>query len=94
VIGRIRGNFEGTLALATVDGPRTVELSDRTRFETHEGKAISGDTLQEGQGVAVFGHRSADRHVLIADVVILLPPPERSPAGPPGQNQGGEGEKR
>jgi hypothetical protein len=85
ITGRIREVFDGTLMLATPDGPRTVELDESTRVETYEGEARSLDDLERDQHVAVFGHRSGDGQVLIAELIVLLPPPEQLPAGLPGQ---------
>ena len=79
LVGHIREVFEGTLTLATSDGPRTVELDEHTRVETTEGEPRSLDGLERGQRVAVFGHRNGDGQVLVAELLVLLPPPERPP---------------
>lgn len=86
MVGRIRDVFEGTLVLATPDGPRPIELDEHTRVETTEGEPRSLDTLERGQRVAVFGRRNGDGQVLVAELLVLLPSPERPPAGPPGQS--------
>lgn len=85
LVGRIRNIFEGTLMLATSDGPRTVELDEHTRVETAEGEPRSLDDLERGHLVAIFGRRNGDGRVLLAELLVLLPPPERPPAGSPGQ---------
>jgi len=56
LVGRIRDildgtlvlALDGTLVLATGDGPRTVELDERTRVETTEGEPRSLDDLERG----------------------------------------------
>ena len=85
LVGRIRDILDGTLVLATGDGPRTVELDERTRVETTEGEPRSLDDLERGQHVAVFGHRNGDGRVLVVELLVLLPPAERPPADPSGQ---------
>ena len=69
LVGRIRDIFDGTLVLATGDGPRTVELDERTRVETTEGEPRSLDDLECGQHVAVFGHRNGDGRVLVVELL-------------------------
>ena len=86
LVGRIRGIFEGTLVLVTPDGPRTIELDERTQVEMAGGEPRSLDDLERGQQVAVFGRRNGDGQVLVAELIVLLPPPEQPPAGPPGQS--------
>ena len=83
LVGRIGNIFEGTLMLVTPDGPRTVEVDEETEVQTIEGQPASLDDLQRGQHVAVFGHRSGDGRVLIAELIVLLPPPEGAPGQPP-----------
>jgi len=83
LVGRIRDIFEGTLMLATPDGPRTVELDEHTRVETPEGDARSLDDLERGQHVAIFGHRNGDGRVLIAGLIVLLPPADQPVPGQP-----------
>jgi len=83
LVGRVRDVFEGTLVLATPDGPRTVELDEHTRVETTEGEPRSLDELERGQRVAVFGRRNGDGQVLVAELLVLLPAPERPPADLP-----------
>lgn len=85
ITGRIREVFDGTLMLATPDGPRIVELDEQTRVETPNGDALSVSDLERGQNVAVFGYRSGDGQVLIAELIVLLPQPEQPSASPPGQ---------
>ncbi|MFQ6099745.1 MAG: hypothetical protein ACE5OS_00715 [Anaerolineae bacterium] len=85
LVGRIRAVFEGTLVLATPDGPRTVELDEHTRVETAEGDTHPLNNLERGQHVAVFGRRSGDGQVLVAELLVLLPSTEGLPAVPPGQ---------
>lgn len=85
LVGEIIETFEGTLMLATPDGPRTIELDQRTRVETAEGEPVSLDDLKCGQHVAVFGRRNGDGQVLVAELLVLLPPRGQPPADPPGQ---------
>ena len=77
VIGRIRQNLGGSLLLATPDGPRTIELNDQTQVRTPEGELRPLDALRPGQPVAIFGHRNGDGRVLIAELVMLLPPAQQ-----------------
>lgn len=77
--GRVRSIFEGTLILATVNGARTVELSEETRLETHTGEARPLDDLAQGQLVAVYGQRSNGGQVLLAELIVLLPQAEQQP---------------
>ncbi len=77
LVGHVRDVFEGTLVLATSDGPRTVELDEHTRVETTEGEPRSLDELERGQRVAVFGRRNGDGQVLVAELLVLLPAHER-----------------
>ena len=76
LVGYTRNIFEGTLVLATPDGPRPIELDEHTRVETTEGEPRSLDALERGQHVAVFGHRDGDGQVLVAELIVLLPPTE------------------
>jgi hypothetical protein len=69
--------------LATPDGPRTVELDEHTRVETPEGDARSLDDLERDQHVAIFGHRNGDGRVLIAGLIVLLPPADQPVPGQP-----------
>lgn len=85
LVGRIREIFEGTLMLATSGGPRTVELNEHTRVATAEREPRSLDNLERGQLVAVFGRRNGDGQVLVAELLVLLPPPEGPPTDLPGQ---------
>jgi hypothetical protein len=84
LVGGIRRVMEGTLLMATSDGPRTVELDEATQVETHEGDPRSLDDLQRGQGVAIFGYRGGDGRALVAELVVLLPAPEKPRAEPGG----------
>lgn len=85
ILGRIRDIFEDTLVLATPDGPRPIELDEHTRFETTEGETLPLDALERGQYAAVFGRRNGDGQVLIAELIVLLPPPEQPPGNMPDQ---------
>ena len=73
VSGRIQEYLGDSLLLITAEGPRTIELDERTQITTLEGDVLSPDSLERGQPVAVFGQR--DGQVLIARVIVLLPPP-------------------
>lgn len=85
VVGRVREILDGSLLLATPDGPRTVELGEHTRVETREGDVRSLDDLGRGQVVAIFGQRNGDGKALVADLVVLLPTQEQPPGGSPVQ---------
>ncbi len=82
LVGGIRRVMEGTVLLATSDGPRTVELEEATLVETHEGDPRSLDDLQRGQGVAIFGYRGGDGRALVAELIVLLPASEKPRAEP------------
>lgn len=86
VTGRIRQNLGRSLLLATPDGPRTIELSDQTQVRTPEGEQRPLNALRPGQPVAIFGHRNGDGRVLVAELIILLPPAQQ-PTGQPPQTQ-------
>jgi hypothetical protein len=83
VTGRIQQNLGGSLLLATPDGPRTIKLNDQTQVRTREGEQRPLDALKPGQPVAIFGHRNGDGRVLVAELVILLPPPQQPTDQPP-----------
>ena len=83
VTGRIQKNLGESLLLATPDGPRTIELSDQTQVRTQDGKQRPLDALKPGQNVAIFGHPNGDGMVLVAESIILLPPPQQPPEQPP-----------
>lgn len=82
LVGRIRRILEGTLFLATSDGPRTVEIDPATQVQTHGGDPRSLDDLIPGRNVAVFGYRSGDGQTLVAELIVLLRAAERLPADP------------
>jgi hypothetical protein len=77
LVGRIRDAFGTTLLLATPDGPRTVELDELSQVETADGEIRPLDALEPGQHVAIFGRRNGDGQVLIAGLIVLLPPTEQ-----------------
>ena len=83
LVGRIGDIFEGALMLATPDGARIIELDEHTRVETTEGEPRPLNGLERGQHVAVFGRRNGDGQVLVAELLVLLPPPEGPPADQP-----------
>ncbi len=80
LIGRIRAVSESTLTLDTPQGPRTVLVTETTRFGQPNGEAISRDDLTRGTVVAVFGEPGPYRHSLVARFVLILPlKPETPP---------------
>lgn len=83
LVGRIRDIFDGTLTLATPDGPCTVEMDADTIVESPGGRVRTRGDVTHGQLVAIFGHRTGDGHVLLAERIVLLPPSEGAPARPP-----------
>ncbi len=72
--GQVRALEDGTLFLATSDGPRTVELAPQVQVRTTSGESLGIAALQPGAPVAVFGHRGDGGQVLVADVVVLFSP--------------------
>jgi hypothetical protein len=82
LVGGVRRVLQGTLLLATPDGPRTVEVDGGTEVETRQGDARSLDDLRPGQSVAVYGYRSGDGQTLVAELIVLLPAPEKPRAEP------------
>jgi len=82
LVGRIRRILEGTLLLATADGPRTVELEERTEVAARQGDSRSLDDLRPGQTVAIFGYRDGDGRALVAELIVLLPAAERPAVDP------------
>ena len=82
LVGAVRRLLQGRLSLATSDGPRTVVVDGNTEVEPPEGEPQSLDDLRPGQSVAVFGYRGGDGQALVAELIVLLPAPERSPVDP------------
>jgi hypothetical protein len=83
LVGAVVEVLEGTLMLATPDGPRTIELDRHTRVETVEGQPGSLDDVERGQHLAVFGRRNGDGQVLVAELLVLLPPRGQPPQQQP-----------
>jgi hypothetical protein len=83
LVGAVVEVLEGTLMLATPDGPRTIELDRHTRVETVEGQPGSLDDVERGQHLAVFGRRNGDGQVLVAKLLVLLPPRGQPPQQQP-----------
>ncbi|RME87104.1 MAG: hypothetical protein D6770_10265 [Anaerolineae bacterium] len=80
VVGRIRRITESALELGTPEGPRTVLLTESTRFQDERRQAITLSDLKPGDVVAVFGRfMQGDGGQLQAEVVVKLPPPSSQP---------------
>lgn len=72
--GRVRALDGGILHLASPDGPRAVQVTDRTQVHTPEGEVAGLDALRREMIVAVFGHRGDGGQMLVADIVVILRP--------------------
>jgi len=79
LVGQVRGLEGGVLHLATRDGPRAVEVTEQTEVQTAQGETAGLEAVQPGTSVAVFGHPGEHDRTLLADVVIILPPPQNAP---------------
>jgi len=82
LIGRVQSADPGGLALETKEGLRTVTLTPKTQFQwqVEEGQPpvpASFDDIRPGVGVAVFGRPSDDGRGLVADVIVILRPPQK-----------------
>lgn len=77
LIGRVWRVEEGVLSLATPEGPRVVEVTDRTLVRTADGEEVGMGEVRSDSLVAVFGHPDQSRRLLIADVIVLLPARDR-----------------
>ncbi len=79
--GRIQLILRDRLELITPEGHRLVSLTPRTRIE-RDGRPIERSGLRQGQLVAVFGRNPGGRQALVADLIVLLPPPDQGPQQP------------
>lgn len=82
LVGRVRLIMRDRLEVITPDGPRLIGLTPRTRLED-QGQAVELSALREGQVVAIFGRPAEGRGMLLADLIILLPPAEGQAGGEP-----------
>ncbi|HIQ06457.1 MAG TPA: hypothetical protein EYH31_12365 [Anaerolineae bacterium] len=76
LIGKLRRISHASLTLDTPTGPRTVEITLDTRVMRHDGHPMHLQELQPGVVLGIVGHlRTADGRVLVADTILVLPPP-------------------
>ncbi len=75
VIGRIRQMSDTILELGTPEGPRTVLLTEGTRFVDEQRTPLQREDLHAGDVIAVFGRFVAgDGGELQAEVIVKLTP--------------------
>ncbi|MGD1995432.1 MAG: hypothetical protein PVH62_01520 [Anaerolineae bacterium] len=72
VVGLVRALEDGSLRVATRDGPRSVAVNERTRVRVGSEEVADVTALQPGTLIAVFGHLGDEGRTLVADVVVIL----------------------
>ena len=75
LVGTIESVFEDGLALRTPEGPRTVVMDDDTEVVQADGSQGAREELRRGRRVAVVGRPEAGGRALVAETIVLLPPP-------------------
>ncbi len=78
LIGQVRSMGDGDIALSTPQGLRTVMVNDETEVKDVKSQAeASLADIQRGTHIAVFGQWEGDGRTLVAQTILLLPPPPK-----------------
>lgn len=78
VIGRVRSVAGDSITLETPQGPRLVMVNDETEVKRAEGEEeVSLEDIEPGTPIAVFGQFNGEGKTLVAQVIIILPPPSK-----------------
>ncbi|NIO00294.1 MAG: hypothetical protein GTO49_36115, partial [Anaerolineae bacterium] len=64
------------ITLDTSQGPRLVTVNDETEVKRAEGEASLED-IEPGTPIAVFGQFNGGGKTLVAQVIVILPPPPK-----------------
>jgi hypothetical protein len=64
------------LFIQTQQGPRLVQVDDDAKVQDHTGQELSLEDLRQGMHVAIFGEFSRDGRRLIAESIVVVPPPQ------------------
>jgi hypothetical protein len=75
------------VTIGTPQGSRLVRLEADTQIFDAQGESLSAETLIIGAHLAIFGHFTDDGRTMIAETVIILPPPGGAPPAPQWKTQ-------
>ena len=76
MIGRVRSVVGASITLETPQGPRLVTVNDETEVKRAEGEeGASLEDIEPGTPIAVFGQFNGGGKTLVAQVIVILPPP-------------------
>lgn len=76
LVGRVGAITNEGLFIQTPQGPRLVQVEEDTELQDHRGQGLSLADLQRGMHVAIFGEFSADARRLVAETIVVVPPPQ------------------
>ncbi|MDY7041402.1 MAG: hypothetical protein SVX38_11115 [Chloroflexota bacterium] len=82
LIGPVQSLTDDGLTVETPQGPRMVTITEETRvLRVANGREEEArvEDLQRGMGVAIFGRFGDDGRTLVAEAVVILPPPQQKP---------------
>ena len=74
--GRVGGITNEGLFVRAPQGLRLVEVDEGTVVQDHQGRPLKVTSLRQGVYVAVFGQFSGDGRSLMAETIVLVPPPQ------------------
>jgi hypothetical protein len=75
VIGRVRSMTGDNITLNTPQGPRLVTVNGETEVKRTEGEGGVGlEDIEPGTPIAVFGQFNGGGKILVARVIVILPP--------------------
>jgi hypothetical protein len=78
VIGRVRSVAGDSIILQTPQGPRLITVNEETEVKRAEGEEEAGlEDIEPGTPIAVFGQFNGGGKTLMAQVIVILPPPSQ-----------------
>jgi len=78
VVGQVRSVAGDSITLHTPQGPRLVTVSDETEVKRAEDEEeASLEDIEPDTHIAVFGQFNGGGKTLVAQVIVILPPPSK-----------------
>lgn len=76
LVGRVQAITNEGLFIQTEQGPRLVQVDDDAKVQDHRGQELSLKDLRQGVYVAIFGEFTGDGRRLVAETIVVVPPPQ------------------